>query len=149
MGRARSLSTQMRFLAMALSLWLGAFVCAEAKAQRVSLEIATAVSLREPQMTSHLRRALPGEIRKALAGKYAGLVRIRIYDAKFMREPGFGIVERADYLYGVMVLSGREPKPISLTLPFDRSLFMFTPQGEALRAQNLGSVFAQWVAKYI
>lgn len=139
----------MRVFTIALSLWLGAFLSGEAKAQRVSLEIAPSVSLREPQLTGHLRRALPGEIQRALAGKYKGLVRIRIHDAKFMREPGFGIVERADYLDGVMILPGRERKQIRLTLPFDRSLFMFTPQGEAVRVQNLVSVFAQWVAKYI
>lgn len=74
---------------------------------------------------------------------------MRILDAKFMRDPGFGIVERADYLDGVMVVPGNEPKPIRLTLPFDRTLFMFTPQGENVRAQNLASVFAQWVAKYL
>jgi hypothetical protein len=139
----------MRIILIALSLWLGAFVSGEAQAQRVTLEIAPAVSRSEPQLTSYLRRALPAEIQKSLAGKYTGPLRVRINDAKFMRHPGFGIVNRADYLDGVLIVPGREAKPIRLTLPFDRNLFMFSPQGEAVRAQNLASVFAQWVAKYI
>jgi hypothetical protein len=139
----------MRIVFLALSLWLGAFLSGEARAQRVTLEIAPAVTRGEPQLTGYLRRALPAEIRKSLAGKYKGPLRVRINDAKFMRHPGFGIVDRADYLDGVLIVPGREAKPIRLTLPFDRNLFMFTPEGEAIRAQNLASVFAQWVAKYI
>ena len=138
-----------RFVALALSLWLGAFVSGEARAQRITLEISPAVTRSEPQLTSYLRRALPAEIQKSIAGKYRGPLRVRINDAKFMRHPGFGIVDRADYLDGVLIVPGNAPKPIRLTLPFDRSLFMFSPQGEAVRAQNLASVFAQSVAKYI
>jgi hypothetical protein len=139
----------MRFAFLALSLWLSAFLSAEAQAQRVTLEIAPAVSRGEPRLAADLRRALPVEIQKTIAGKYKGALRIRILDAKFMRDPGFGIVERADYLDGVMIVPGRDPIPIRLTLPFDRSLFMFTPQGEAIRARSLVEVFAQWVGKYI
>jgi hypothetical protein len=139
----------MRIAFLALSLWLGAFLSGGAQAQRVTLEIAPSVSRSEPQLTAYLRRALPAEIQKSLAGKYKGPLRVRINDAKFMRHPGFGIIDRADYLDGVLLVPGREPKPIRLTLPFDRNLFMFSPQGEAIRAQNLASVFAQWVAKYI
>jgi hypothetical protein len=139
----------MRIAFLALSLWLGAFLSGEAQAQRVTLEIAPSVSRSEPQLAAYLRRALPAEIQKSIAGKYRGPLRVRINDAKFMRHPGFGIIDRADYLDGVLLVPGREPKPIRLTLPFDRSLFMFSPQGEAVRAQNLASVFAQWVAKYI
>jgi hypothetical protein len=139
----------MRFALFALGLWLGAFVSTEASAQRIALEIAPAVSRSEPQLAAYLRRALPFEIQKSLAGKYKGALRVRILDAKFMHNPGFGIVERADYLDGVVIAPGRDPIPIRLTLPFDRTMFMFTPQGENVRAQNLASVFAQWVAKYI
>lgn len=139
----------MRFATLALGLWLSAFVSGNAQAQRIALDIAPSVARGEPQLTAYLRRALPAEIQKTLAGKYKGPLRIRILDAKFMRHPGFGIVERADYLDGVLIVPGKEPKPIRLTLPFDRNMFMFTPQGENVRAQNLASVFAQWVAKYI
>lgn len=139
----------MRIALLALSLWLGAFLSGEAQAQRIALEISPSVARSEPQLTAYLRSTLPAEIRKSLAGKYKGALRVRIHDAKFMRHPGFGIVERADYLDGVVIVPGRDPVPIRLTLPFDRSLFMFSPQGEAVRAQNLASVFAQWVAKYI
>ncbi len=139
----------MRIATFALSLWLSAFVSATAQAQQISLDIAPAVLRSEPRLAVDLRRALPMEIRKWVAGKYRGPLRVRILDAKFMREPGFGIVDRADYLDGVVIVPGRAPIPIRLTLPFDRTLFMFTPQGEAIRAQNLVSVFAQWVAKYI
>jgi hypothetical protein len=139
----------MRIVLFALSLWLGAFLSGEAQAQRITLEILPSVTRSEPQLASYLRRALPAEIQKSLAGKYKGPLRVRINDAKFMRHPGFGIIDRADYLDGVLIVPGREPKPIRLTLPFDRNLFMFSPQGEAVRAQNLASVFAQWVAKYI
>jgi hypothetical protein len=65
-----------------------------------------------------------------------------------MRDPGFGMIQRADYLEGFVMLPGRDPERIRLTLPFDRSLFSFTPQGEAVRMRNLIEVFAQWVAKY-
>ena len=139
----------MRIVLFALSLWLGAFLSGEAQAQRIALDISPSVALSEPQLTNYLRRVLPAEIQKSLAGKYKGPLRVRIVDAKFMRHPGFGIIDRADYLDGVLIVPGREPKPIRLTLPFDRSLFMFSPQGEAIRAQNLASVFAQWVAKYL
>jgi len=149
MGRARNLIRKMRFAALALGLWLGAFVSGPVHAQQISLEISPAVSRSEPRLAADLRNALPSEIRKWVAGKYRGPIRVRINDAKFMREPGFGIVDRADYLDGIVIVPGRNPIPIRLTLPFDRSLFMFTPQGEAVRAQNLVSVFAQWVAKYI
>lgn len=149
MGRARSLTPQMRLALLALGLWLGAFLSGEAHAQRVAIEIVPSVSRSEPQLMAYVRGTLPGEIRKAVAGKYKGALRVRILDAKFMRDPGFGIVPRADYLDGVLIVPGSAPKPIRLTLPFDRSLFMFTPQGESVRAQNLVSVFAQWVAKYI
>jgi hypothetical protein len=138
-----------RFATLALGLWLSVFVSGDAQAQRVTLEIAPSVMRSEPQLSAYLRRALPAEIQKTLAGRYRGPLRVRILDAKFMRDPGFGIVDRADYLDGVMVVPGKEPKPIRLTLPFDRTLFMFTPQGENVRAQNLASVFAQWVAKYL
>ncbi len=139
----------MRFLLLALSLWLGAFLSGEAQAQRIALEISPKVARSEPQLASYLRRALPAEIQKLIAGKYRGPLRVRILDAKFMRHPGFGIVERADYLDGVLIVPGRDPVPIRLTLPFDRSMHSFTPFGESVRAQNLASVFAQWVAKYI
>jgi len=139
----------MRSALLALSLWLGAFVSGEAQAQRVTLDIAPSVIRSEPQLASFVRRVLPAEIRRTVAGKYAGPLRVRILDAKFMRHPGFGIIERADYLDGVMIVPGRDPVPIRLTLPFDRSLNAFTPQGEAVRAENLVSVFAQWVARKI
>lgn len=139
----------MRPAILALSLWLGAFVSGEAQAQRVTLDIAPSVIRSEPQLASYVRSVLPAEIRRTVAGKYTGPLRVRILDAKFMRHPGLGIVERADYLDGVMIVPGRDPVPIRLTLPFDRSLNAFTPQGEAVRAQNLVSVFAQWIAKYI
>lgn len=139
----------MRIVLLALSLWLGASLSGEAQAQRIALEISPSVARSEPQLTSYLRRALPAEIQKTLAGKYKGPLRVRINDAKFMRHPGFGIIDRADYLDGFVLVPNRTPIPIRLTLPFDRSLFMFSPQGEAVRAQNLASVFAQWVAKYI
>jgi len=139
----------MRIAALALGLWLGAFVSTDAQAQRIALEIAPSVSRSEPALAAYVRRALPAEIVKWVAGKYRGPLRVRINDAKFMNHPGFGIVDRADYLDGVVIVPGRNPIPIRLTLPFDRNLFMFTPQGEAVRVQNLVSVFAQWVAKYI
>jgi hypothetical protein len=139
----------MRIAFLGLSLWLSALLSTAAQAQRVTLDIAPAVSRGEPRLTADLRRALPVEIRKTIAGKYKGPLRVRILDAKFMRHPGFGIVDRADYLDGILFVPGREPVPIRLTLPFDRSLFSFTPQGEAVRARNLVEVFAQWVAKYI
>ena len=139
----------MRIALLALSLWLGAFLSGEAQAQRVTLEVAPSVARSEPRLTAYLRRVLPAEIQKSLAGKYRGALRVRINDANFMRHPGFGIVDRADYLDGIVIVPGRNPIPIRLTLPFDRSLFMFSPQGEAVRAQNLASVFAQWIAKYI
>jgi hypothetical protein len=139
----------MRIAFLALSLWLSAFLSTPVHAQRVTLEIAPAVSRSEPRLAADLRRALPVEIQKTIAGKYRGPLRVRIMDAKFMSHPGFGIVERADYLDGVVIVPGRDPIPIRLTLPFDRSMFMFTPQGEAVRARNLVEVFAQWVAKYI
>ncbi len=139
----------MRIAALALGLWLSAFVSTDAQAQRIALEIAPSVSRSEPALAAYVRRALPAEIVKWVAGKYRGPLRVRINDAKFMNHPGFGIVDRADYLDGVVIVPGRNPIPIRLTLPFDRNLFMFTPQGEAVRVQNLVSVFAQWVAKYI
>ncbi len=139
----------MRVVLFALGLLLSAFSFDTANAQRITIEILPPVARGEPQLTGYLRRALPVEIQKTLGGKYKGPLRVRIVDAKFMRHPGFGIVERADYLDGVVIVPGRDPIPIRLTLPFDRSMFSFTPQGEAVRAQNLVSVFAQWVAKYL
>lgn len=139
----------MRIAVLALSLWLGAFVSGEAQAQRIAIDIAPSVARSEPQLASYLRRALPAEIVKALAGKYRGPLRVRINDAKIMRHPGFNIIERADYLDGILIVPGRDPVPIRLTLPFDRSLNAFTPLGENVRVQNLAQVFAQWVAKYI
>jgi hypothetical protein len=139
----------MRIVVAALGLWLSAFISTDAQAQRITLEIAPSVSRSEPALAAYVRKALPAEINKWVAGRYRGPLRVRINDAKFMSHPGFGIVDRADYLDGVVIVPGRNPIPIRLTLPFDRSLFMFTPQGEAVRAQNLVSVFAQWVAKYI
>lgn len=139
----------MRIVLVALGLWLSAFVSGEAQAQRVIVEIAPQVARSEPQLTAYLRNALPGEIQKAVRGKYSGPLRVRILDAKFMRQPGFGIAERADFLDGVVIVPKRDPIPIRLTLPFDRSLNAFTPQGKSLRAQNLVQVFAQWVAKYL
>lgn len=138
-----------RFAAIALSLWLSVFISAEANAQRITLDIAPSAARSEPRLMGYLRATLPAEIRKQVGGKYGGPLRVRINDAKFMNNPGFGIVDRADYLDGVLIVPGRDPIPIRLTLPFDRSLFSFTPQGEAVRAQNLSSVFAQWVAKYL
>ncbi len=139
----------MRLVLFALGLWLSAFSFDAAHAQRISIEISPLVARGEPQLSGYLRRALPVEIQKTLGGKYKGPLRVRIVDAKFMRHPGFGIVERADYLDGVVIVPNRDPIPIRLTLPFDRSLNAFTPQGEAVRAQNLASVFAQWAAKYL
>lgn len=139
----------MRFALLALSLWLGVFLSSEAQAQRVTLEIAPAAVRGEPQLMAYVRGTLPAEIRRQLASKYRGALRVRINDAKFMHEPGLGIAERADYLDGVLLVPGRQPKPIRLTLPFERSMFAFTPQGANVRAQNLVAVFAQWVAKYI
>lgn len=139
----------MRIAFLALSLWLSAFLSGEAQAQRITLDVAPSVARSEPQLTSYLRSNLPVEIRKTLAGKYKGPLRVRINDAKFMQHPGFGIIDRADYLDGVVIVPNRAPIPIRLTLPFDRSLVMFSAQGEAVRAQNLTSVFAQWVAKYL
>ena len=148
MGRTRSLKTKMRAAFIALALLLGAAFSAPAQAQRVALEIVPGVSRSEPQFAAYLRRALPAEIQKALAGKYKGPLRVRIADVKIMRHPGFGIADRADYLDGILFVPGRDPVPIRLTLPFDRSLFSFTPQGENIRVRNLVEVFAQWVAKY-
>lgn len=139
----------MRFAALALGLWLSAFVSAEAQAQRVSVEISPSVVRYEPALAALLRSALPREIQKAVAGKYSGPLRVRIHDAKIPRHPGFGIAGRDDYLDGVVIAPGRDPIPIRLTLPFDRSMFSFTPMGESIRARNLVEVFAQWVAKYL
>lgn len=139
----------MRMVLVALGLWLSAFVSGEAQAQRVTVEIAPAVTRSEPQLVAYLRSALPSEIQKAVRGKYSGPLRVRILDAKVMRQPGFGIAERADFLDGVVIVPRRDPIPIRLTLPFDRSLNAFTPQGEFVRVQNLAQVFAQWVAKYL
>jgi hypothetical protein len=139
----------MRIAAAALGLWLSAFISTDVQAQRIALEIAPSVLRSEPALAAYVRKVLPAEINKWVAGRYRGPLRVRIHDAKFMNHPGFSIVDRADYLDGVVIVPGRDPIPIRLTLPFDRSLFMFTPQGEAVRAQNLVSVFAQWVAKYI
>lgn len=132
----------------ALFFLLASALAGEAFAQRIVVEIAPAVTRGEPRLAATLRKALPQEIRKQVAGKQTSLLRIRITDAKIMREPGFGIVERADYLEGLVLFPGRDPQPIRLTLPFDRSLFSFTPQGEAVRVRNLIEVFAQWIAKY-
>jgi hypothetical protein len=147
-GGTRSL-TKLRRLLAAFALLLATFFPGEARAQRISLEIALPVSRSEPQLAAYLRRALPGEVQKVLAGKYKGPLRIRINDAKIMRHPGFGIADRADYLDGMVLVPGRDPIPIRLTLPFDRSMFSFTPMGENVRVRNLVEVFAQWVAKYI
>jgi len=147
-GGARSL-TKLRGLLAAVALLLAVFLPGEAHAQRISIEVAPPVVRSEPQFAAYLRRALPGEIQKTLAGKYKGPLRVRINDAKLMRHPGFGIAERADYLDGVVLVPGRDPIPIRLTLPFDRSMFSFTPMGENVRVRNLVEVFAQWVAKYI
>ncbi len=139
----------MRAVLLALALLPGAFLSTEAHAQRVSVEVAPSIARSEPQFTAYLRGTLPREIRKTVAGRHKGPLRVRINDARFMRHPGYGIVQRADYLDGVVIVPGRDPIPIRLTLPFDRSMFAFTPQGEALRVQNLVEVFAQWVAKYL
>jgi hypothetical protein len=139
----------MRAFFFALSLLLGAFSFDAAHAQRISLEIAPLVTRAEPQFAAYLRSELPREIQKAVAGRYPGAFRIRIQDAKLPRHPGYGIAGRDDYLDGVLIVPGRKPIPIRLTLPFDRSMFAFTPQGEAVRARNLIEVFAQWVGKYI
>lgn len=139
----------MRAAFVALALLSGVALGGEAHAQRVTVEIAPAVARGEPQLASYLRRALPAEIRRTLAGRYKGALRVRIADAKLMRHPGFGIADRADYLEGSVIVPGRDPIPIRLTLPFDRSLFFFTPQGESVRVRNLVQVFAQWVAKYV
>ncbi len=136
----------LRAALVAIAVVFAIFSGTEAKAQR--LEIAPSVTRGEPQLAAALRATLPREIAKRLAGKYRGTLRVRITDAKLMREPGFGIVQRADYLEGLLILPGSDPKPIRLTLPFDRSLFLFSPQGEAVRVRNLIEVFAQWVAKY-
>ncbi len=133
----------------AVVLLLAAAIGGEAKAQRVTLEIAPAVSRSEPMLAAALRQNLPREIQKSLAGKYKGPLRVRIMDAKFMHNPGFGIIDRADYLDGLVIVPGRDPIPIRLTLPFDRSLSAFTPQGQGVRVRNLTQVFAQWVAKYV
>jgi hypothetical protein len=138
----------MRTAFAALAVLVCASFAGEASAQRITLDITPSVTRGEPRLAATLRTALAGEIRKQLAGKYSGPLRVRITDAKLMREPGFGIATRADYLEGLLIVPGREPKPIRLTLPFDRSLFYFSPQGEAVRARNLIEVFAQWVAKY-
>ena len=113
------------------------------------VEISPSVARYEPALAALLRGALPREIQKAVAGKYSGPLRVRINDAKIPRHPGFGIAGRDDYLDGVVIAPGRDPIPIRLTLPFDRSMFSFTPMGENIRARNLVEVFAQWVAKYI
>jgi hypothetical protein len=139
----------MRILALALGLCLSGLLLEEAKAQAVTIEITVTAGRSEPELVPLLRNELPREIQKAVAGKYNGPLRVRITDAKLLREPGFGIATRADYLEGVLTVPGRDPVPIRLTLPFERSLFMFSPQGEAVRVQNLIEVFAQWVAKYI
>lgn len=133
---------------VALFFLLGPALTGEAAAQRVVVEVAPAVTRGEPMLTAALRQHLAREIRKSLAGRYKGPLRVRIADAKFMRDPGFGMIQRADYLEGFVMLPGRDPERIRLTLPFDRSLFSFTPQGEAVRMRNLIEVFAQWVAKY-
>jgi len=147
--RAQGLRGAPLRVASAALLFLLAFaLTAEASAQRVAVEITPSAMRSEPRLAAALRTALPQEIRKRILGKQIRSLRVRITDAKIMREPGFGIVERADYLEGFVLLPGREPQRIRLTLPFDRSLFSFTPQGEALRVQNLIEVFAQWVAKY-
>lgn len=149
MDRAQGLRRLTRRAAFAaFFLLLASALAGEAAAQRVVVEIAPAVLRGEPILAAALRRNLPREIQKSLAGKYKGPLRVRIIDAKMMREPGFGIAERADYLEGFVIVPGRDPKPIRLTLPFDRSLFSFTPQGEAVRVRNLIEVFAQWAAKY-
>ena len=74
---------------------------------------------------------------------------MRIVDARLMRGPSFGFVDRADYLEGYVLVPRRDPVPIRLTLPFDRSAFSLTPPGENVRVYNLVRTFAQWVAKYI
>lgn len=139
----------MRALFIAFTAIITIFLGAEAQAQRVSVEIAPPVSRSEPQLAAYLRGALPAEIGKILRGKYTGPLRIRILDAKIMRQPGFGIAERADFLDGVVIVPKRDPILIRLTLPFERSLNAFTPQGESVRVQNLVQVFAHWVAKYL
>jgi hypothetical protein len=144
----RLIAPAMRAASAAFFVLLFVSLAGEASAQRLTLDIAQSVARGEPRLAATLRTALPQEIRKQLAGKYSGPLRVRITDAKLMREPGFGIATRADYLEGVVIAPGRDPRPIRLTLPFDRSLFYFSPQGEALRARNLIEVFAQWVAKY-
>lgn len=149
MDRAQGLSRQALRAAFAALFSLLAFALpGKAFAQRVVVEVAPAVLRGEPQLAATLRKALPQEIRKQIGGKQVRLLRVRIADAKLMREPGFGIAERADYLEGFVILPGRDPQRIRLTLPFDRSLFSFTPQGEAVRVRNLIEVFAQWVGKY-
>jgi hypothetical protein len=142
MDRAGSLTEVIRTAFVALFALLCAAHASPAQAQRVAIEIAPSVARYEPALAALIRGALPREIRKAVGGKYKGPLRVRINDAKIMRHPGFGIIERADYLDGVVIVPGRDLIPIRLTLPFDRSLFAFTPQGEAVRAQNLVSVFA-------
>ena len=149
MGRPGSLTLQVRAGLLALAVLCGAASASGAHAQHIAVDVAPAVVRSEPRLASYLRRAMPGEVRKALAGRYKGPLRIRISDAKLMRHPGFGIIERADYLEGSVIVPGREPIPIRLTLPFDRSMSAFTPQGEAVRVQNLVQVFAQWIAKYL
>lgn len=139
----------MRAALIALSVLIGAAFSGPAHAQRVTVEISPSVARYEPGLAALLRGALPREIQKTLAGRYTGPLRIRINDAKMLRHPGFGIAGRDDYLDGVAIVPGRDPIPIRLTLPFDRSLFSFTPEGEAIRARNLMEVFAQWVARYI
>lgn len=149
MDRAQGLKRlTLRTVFAALFLLLASALTGEAFAQRVVVEVAPAVMRGEPHLAAILRKALPHEIRKQIAGKKVSVLRVRIADAKIMREPGFGIVERADYLEGVVIVPGRDPERIRLTLPFDRSLFSFTPQGEAVRVRNLIEVFAQWIAKY-
>jgi hypothetical protein len=147
--RAGSLTEVIRAAFVALFFLIGAASPVPAQAQRVAIEISPSVARYEPALAALIRTALPGEIQKALAGRYTGPLRVRINDAKILRQPGFGIAGRDDYLDGVVIAPGREPIPIRLTLPFDRSMFSFTPQGEALRARNLIEVFAQWVGKYI
>ena len=149
MGRARSLTPLVRILVLTLALLSAAVFSGEAKAQRVNLEISPAVARNEPALTGLIRAVLPREIQKNLAGRFKGTIRVRINDAKLPRQPGFGIAGRDDFLDGVGIVPGRDPIPIRLTLPFERSMFAFTPEGEAHRANNLVEVFAQWVGKYL
>ncbi|MCW5682323.1 MAG: hypothetical protein KF794_11385 [Xanthobacteraceae bacterium] len=138
----------MRIFLAALTL-LAFSLTGEAKAQRVVLEIAPQVTRSEPEFAAFLRRTLPVEINRAIAGKYTGTLRVRIVDARLMRGPSFGFVDSTDYLEGYVLVPRRDPVPIRLTLPFDRSAFSLTPPGENVRVYNLVRTFAQWVAKYI